>query len=418
MNKALYHITLCIFFLSVCMTSAFAQEVTIVGKVIDAQSKEPLAFATITNSDGSQGAVSNFLGEFSLTLPESSKDQSLITSMLGYQVANTSLKSVSDPLALTIELEQRIILLPEVRISVEQLTALEVVERAIDNIKVNYPTQPYLLEGFTRSHKRECGEYIDLYEAAFELYGLGYQKKSPERIYIQSSRQSNPTAEYRSHVLRNNRNLFISMGHINDVLYRRGSLKTVNNEYEIKNYTMIDDRLVYIIETKHSKYVTHELFIDAQSFAVLKTKMTMTTPEGEDRNLLLNKGNSNDSLDFKVTEISKTIQFEKNGERYFSKYMDWLVEGELTDKATKEFVCDWGFRFETMFDEVAYENVTKPSNERLMRPRGRRDPEPTAYDPEFWMTYPMLEEFPITPQIITDLSRIEPLETQFQQSGK
>ncbi len=418
MSKALYHIVLCILFHGIWIISAYAQGVTFSGKVIDAQSKEPLAFATITNSEGTQGAVSNFLGEFTLTLPESSTEQSLITSMLGYQVSEISLKKVTDPLALTIELEQRIILLPEVQISVEQLTALEVVERAIDNIEVNYPTQPYLLEGFTRSHKRECGEYIDLYEAAFELYGLGYQKKSPERIYIQSSRQSNPTAKYRSHVLRNNRNLFISMGHINDVLYRSFSMKTANNEYEIKSYTMIDDRLVYIIETTHSKHVTHKLFIDAQSFTVLKTEMTMITREGEDWNPLLNKGSSNDSLDFKVTEISKTIQFEKNGERYFSKYMDWLVEGELTDKETKEFVCDWGFRFETMFDEVAYENVTKPSNERLMRPKGGRDPEPTAYDPEFWMTYPMLEEFPITPQIITDLSRIEPLETQFQQSGK
>ena len=71
-----------------------------------------------------------------------------------------------------------------------------------------------------------------------------------------------------------------------------------------------------------------------------------------------------------------------------------------------------------MFSEVVHDNVAKPSNERLMRPKGGRDPEPTAYDPEFWMTYPMLEEFPITPQIITDLSKIEPLETQFQQSGK
>ena len=119
MNKALYHIAPCLFFFfwTMCLTLTYAQEVTIVGKVIDAQSKEPLAFATITNSDGSQGAVSNFLGEFTLSLPESSTEQSLITSMLGYQVANTSLKSVSDPLAITIQLEQRIILLPEIHMA-------------------------------------------------------------------------------------------------------------------------------------------------------------------------------------------------------------------------------------------------------------------------------------------------------------
>ena len=74
----------------------------------------------------------------------------------------------------------------------------------------------------------------------------------------------------------------------------------------------------------------------------------MDTPEGEDWNPLLNKGASSDSLSFKVTRISKTIQFEKQKDRYFSKYMDWLVEGQLYYTTTQEAFCDWGFRFENI----------------------------------------------------------------------
>ncbi|MEQ9301454.1 MAG: carboxypeptidase-like regulatory domain-containing protein [Cyclobacteriaceae bacterium] len=404
-----------VYLISVVLSSTcYSQSTVISGTIMDAETKEPLAFSTISTVNYTSGAVSNFLGEFTFTIPDGLPSDKLVISMLGYHTREISVSSFSINAGLVVELEPEVILLSEIQISAEQLSADQIVQRVVENIQKNYPTSPYLLEGFTRAHKYECGQYAWLYEGVFELYGLGYQKKSPERVYMKASRQTLPVEDYRSQVLRMNRNPFISMSHINDVMFRSYSLKTRGKEYELSNYTMLDDQLVYVVKTSHSRYEEHKMYIDINDFGLLKVEMKMKTPTDEDGNPLLNKGTSNDSLDFKVTEISKTIQFEKSGDKYYPKYMDWLVAGVLTDKDTNHEVCDWGFRFETMYYDVTTDNVKKPSNGNLMRPRGGKDPEPSPYHPEFWSEYPLLKEFPITPQIVKDLEKNGGLGEQFK----
>ena len=156
------------------------------------------------------------------------------------------------------------------------------------------------------------------------------------------------------------------------------------------------------------------MYINADDYALLKVVMEMNTPEDEEWNPLLNKGPSSDSLDFKVTRISKTIQFEKTQSRYFSKYMDWLVEGKLYLRDTDSEFCDWGFRFETMYHKVQTENIEKPSKEKWMNPKSKKDPSPTPYDPLFWQEYPPIKTFPVSPQIVRDLEKSGPLEEQFE----
>lgn len=207
------------------------------------------------------------------------------------------------------------------------------------------------------------------------------------------------------------------MSHINDVLYRAYSLKTNHNTYEIDRYITEGDELIGVIKTTHSKHVQHTLYINLDDFALLKVIMKMETAAEEDWNPHLNKGVSSDSLEFKVTRISKTIQFEKQKGRYFSKYMDWLVEGKLYYQDTKKEFCDWGFRFENMFGNVHYPYLGKPSNVQLMNPRSKKDPISTAYNPSFWDSYPLIKEFPVSPQIVKDLEENGSLGSQFNQSN-
>ncbi|WP_462248516.1 carboxypeptidase-like regulatory domain-containing protein [Ekhidna sp.] len=388
------------------------------GNIINADTKEPLAFSTISIAGTNAGVVTNFEGAFEISIPATYKGDSLLVSMLGFKPKKLAINSQLNTSNATIALEENILMLQEVEVNERKLTALDIVSKVIDNIPNNYPTKPYLLEGFTRSHKHECGKYVTLFEAAFELYGMGYHKKSPEKIYIKESRQSQHTPYYHSRVLRNNRNLFISMNHINDVLFRGFSLKLKYNKYEIDKYLVDNDELIYVIKTNHSEHVTHTLHINANDFALMKVNMEMGTPEGSEWNPLMNKGPSSDSLEFKVTRISKTVQFAKKGDTYFSKYMDWLVEGKLYSTETKNEFCDWGFRFENMFNNAVFEDVQKPSNALLMNPRSKKDPTSTPYNSEFWSNYAPIVEFPITPQIVIDLEVNGPIEKQFQQSSK
>ena len=396
-----------------------SQQFSFKGVVVDAYTNEPLAFSTINVLGTSQGVVSNFLGEFEFSVDSNQDHDSLYVSMLGYKPFKGPLTSFTNSDHYTIRLEENVVMLTEVEVNEEELTAQDIVVKVLENISNNYPTEPYILSGFTRSHKHECGKYVTLFEAAFSVYGQGYHKKTPERIYVSQSRQSQHVPYYHSRVLRNNRNLFISMRHINDVLFRSYALKIGNNQYEVDKYIVEDGELIYVIKTVHSKYVQHTLYVKASDYALLKVKMEMDTPAEEDWNPLLNRGPSSDSLDFKVTRISKTIQFEKTEERYHAKYMDWLVEGNLSEQETSSSICDWGFRFETMFDQVVMNPPQKPSKEYLMNPKSKKDPPSIPYKQEFWENYPPLKEFPITPKIVTDLEADSaPLHQQFKASGQ
>jgi len=403
--------------LIVCRASG-QENYTILGKISNAATKEPLAFSTINISGTSEGVVSNFLGVFEFTFSTRYADDSLFVSMLGFKPQIIAIKGLTLDSELDIQLEESIVMLEEIEVSGKKLSALEIVKKVIENIPNNYPDAPYLLHGFTRSHKRECGKYLKLYEADFEVYGTGYHKKTPEKIYINEARQSNDVPYYHSRVLRANSNPFNSMGHINDVLFRSHSLNTKSNQYVIDSYLVDDGDLIYVIKTNHSKYVTHTMYINAENYALLKVKMEMSTPEGEDWNPHLNKGVSSDSLDFKVTQLVKTVQFEKKNDRYFTKYMDWLIEGNLTFQDSKEKFCNWGFRFETMFDQVVSENVTKPSKEKLLNFRSSKEPKSTKYNPRFWEHYTLIKDFPVTPQIVKDLEEMGALEMQFEQTAE
>lgn len=418
MNKSKRLVCLAIRIVALCFLSVNTDAQSLFsGRVVDAVTKEPLAFSTVSIQGGESGVVSNFRGEFELKLATTKNTDTLLVSMLGYKSFRKAVNQITNSKSLLIQLEESILMLEEIEVTNKALSALEIVNKVIENIPNNYPSSPYLLEGFTRSHKHECGKYVTLHEAVFNVYGQGYHKKSAERIYLKESRQSQYAPYYHSRVLRNNRNLFISMRHINDVLFRSYSLNTKFNSYEIEKYSFIEDQLIYVIKSNHSSHVIHTMYINAEDFALLKVTMNMETVEGEDWNPLLNKGPSSDSLDFKVTRIFKTIQFEKANGFYSSKYMDWLVEGALYHKASKEEYCNWGFRFETMFDKITLD-AEKPSNQYLMNPKSKQDPPSTPYNSAFWDNYSLINDFPITPQIVIDLEVNGPLKDQFALNSK
>lgn len=73
-----------VLFFSVLLTSAFAQEVkfNVTGKVYDAATEQPLPGANILEKGTKNGAVTDFNGEFALTVKD--KNATLIISYLGY----------------------------------------------------------------------------------------------------------------------------------------------------------------------------------------------------------------------------------------------------------------------------------------------------------------------------------------------
>jgi len=403
--------------------------INIKGQIVDQETKEPLAFATIHLINKNKGVVSNFLGEFDFTFEKSSQNDTLEASMLGYKTYKIGVNRIPNPSNLTITMQEDIVRLNEIVVSDKELTAKEIVEKVIENIPNNYPTTPYLLNGFTRAHKKECDKYVSLYEANFDLYGRGYNTKSkvgyPEKIYLNEMRASDKVDQYMVQSLESNRNPFVALGHINDVLMKSFSLNISKEIYQLESYTELDDRLVYVIVTGNKDDPmghTNRMYIDVDDFALIKVDYEIDTPEDEVWNPALYRGatsgSTKDSLSFKVKRVAKSIQFEKQDGLYILKYTNWFMSGSIFDSDTQEDVCDWGAQFEMMFSNAILDNVKRPSKQRLLKPKGRKDPKVEPYNETFWNNYDLITEFPLNEQIEAGLSQEIDLETQFRQRAK
>ena len=111
------------------------------GNIINAETKEPLAFSTISIDGTTDGVVTNFEGAFEILIPATYKDDSLLVSMLGYKQKRLAINSQLNRSNITIALEENILMLQEVEVNERKLTALDIVTKVIENIPNNYPTK-------------------------------------------------------------------------------------------------------------------------------------------------------------------------------------------------------------------------------------------------------------------------------------
>lgn len=411
--KQLLCVTICLLAYSKGIAQTIEKQVIIQGKIIGAQSQKPLAFATINLLGFSKGVASNFLGDFEFRFSSSYTRDTLYVSMLGYHPRMIVVDHTRKPSSLTIALQEQAIMLDEVEVNTKQLSARKIVENVIENIPNNYTTSPYLLECFARFHKSECGEYKSLYEATFDLYGEGYKKGNRhkvEKIYLKETRQTAKT-NYKSIALRVENNGVATLRFANDLLTKIHSLNLSKNKYELQEYTLLDNRLVYVIKSKAArgwKNNVNYLYIDAENFALLKSVWALELSKNETRKL-----QSSDSTWERSTNIVKTVEFKKTGDKYYPKYFNTLVAGKIYRNDTNEELCTWAFQTEMVVNSIDDKNVEEPSEEGLTVRAGLQE-QLKPYNAEFWENYQPLKDFPITEQAVKDLTKEVGLEIQFR----
>src|SRR5579859_1391503 len=106
-----------LFWFSVGVISLCAQQITITGKVVDRETKEPLPFASIGIIGKPIGLISNEQGEFDFHIPGELRNDIIAINMLGYKTYEAPVWSLISPDAVLIEMQAAAILLKEVVIT-------------------------------------------------------------------------------------------------------------------------------------------------------------------------------------------------------------------------------------------------------------------------------------------------------------
>jgi CarboxypepD_reg-like domain len=407
--------TLLIGVLSYCHSFGQANQIVLAGKVFDKATQEPLPYATVRIKGKSIGIVTNQVGEFTFNFVDQYLNDTLVISMMGYETYTCVIKKLEDWNNLFFQLELKTIILNEIVITDKELSPKEIVEKAINNVKFNYPQEPYLLDGFYRDFKKENEKYVALLEAAISIYDKGYSTPRPkqrrqlqENIFIYEIRKSK-TVDYKANIY-TNLNLLDGLMISNDVRYINFALDVSTRKYELEKYIYQDELLVYVIKTNYPW--SSRIFIDAESFAILKIEMDARW-EGVEKN----EWKMNDSIMNRTTFIKKTLKFKKHEREYFLEYMNysWRIEGFKKGSDQVLFTSD--FYQELLVNNVISQNVKKPALENRMDAGKVLELQTKAYNENFWKTYNIIQESPLNKRIIQDLEEAEVLEEQFKKGG-
>ncbi|MEM7551376.1 MAG: serine hydrolase [Bacteroidota bacterium] len=145
---------------------AQAQTQIIRGTIIDANTKEPLVFATIALENNRLGTISNSKGEFRLRVPKEYQNQSMRISFIGYKLFEIPLSSIKGKQ--TFDLKPEDYILNEV--VVKDFTGIGIIKKALERIPENYHKAPYKSEEFYSEIIKNENEYAHISEAVYEIF--------------------------------------------------------------------------------------------------------------------------------------------------------------------------------------------------------------------------------------------------------
>lgn len=389
-------------------TVSWSQNLTISARVVDSENGENLGFASVGIKGIAMGTISNGQGEFDFHFPETHRNDILVISMMGYKNYEAPIWTMLDNNVSLIKLEKSSIELQEIVVS-DTLTGGDILRIALSRIEQNYPMEPFILDGFYRDVKKVGGTYISLLEAAVKIYDENYAEprnkfKLRENVRLVEVRQS---LGYESKFTKyfDQDNLLEDLLLHNNIRYRQieeedALFASMGRE---KN-SFYNDQEMYVVT--HTEHYNLKLFIEKHNFSIIHLEWeTQGSKEelGKKKNLVS-----------RFAGLKKTIDFKRHNGKMFLNFVSVTSKVNWYDIDTNEL------KFETeLFQQLLINNVdakpkTRISSTEKMRNYGLQYQD-RPYNKAFWDKYNVIKETPLDQQILADLEKFSPLESQFQE---
>lgn len=247
-------------------TSLYGQNLlNIQGKVTDAKSGKPVAYAHVGIPELGLGTTTSNSGSFVFKVNRIHADKELEISFIGYK--NATIKIANADKFLNIKLEQAATDLMTVEV-IDEFAVESIIRKAIKAIPQNYPTTSTNAVAFYRqSRTNKDDEYLYLAEGVLDIYKSSYKKTREGQTGLVEGRQVilADSSEFEKYS-------YINSGHVAahrfDFVKHREDF--INEKYfpvykySIENITMYNGRPVYIIAFEENP--EGEVEVDAPTF--------------------------------------------------------------------------------------------------------------------------------------------------------
>lgn len=390
-------------------TISVAQDITISGKVTDAETREPLPFASVWIKGKTIGTISNAQGDFDFHIPAEFRNETLVISMLGYKDFESVVNSlnVHEPLAIT--LENSLVLLNEMVIR-DSLTGGDILQQALSRIEENYPMRPFLMEGFYRDIKKVGGTYISLLEAAVDIYDESYKRPRNQHKLREGVR----LREVRKSIGYENKfTSFFDQDNLLEDLLLHNTIRYRQIEEREEMYAVMKrDRDSYyngneIFVISYSGEYLLKIFIDKSDYSIIHLEFEI---DGSDEIPGRKKNMSS-----RFTGIKKTLDFKRIEGKMYLNYISVTSKVDWYDAKTKEVKFNTELFQQLLINHVIPDtdeeisSVEKMSNYGLQYQQG-------SYNRKFWTKYNVIKDTPLDQKIVQDLEKDGPLDKQFEKN--
>lgn len=387
------------------------QQVTVIrGRVVDAETNQPLIFAGIAVQGSNVSTVTNLDGEFTLKVGEGETGK-IEVSYVGYKNRVMAIEEMkSNGQRNVIQLETAMIPIKE--IIVKPLIPSEIMEQVMSRFSDNYPAVPNDMTGFYRETIRKNRSYISIGEAIVEVFKAPYQNDLRfDAVRIYKGRKSNDVEKMDTILFKlqggPTTTLYLDVVKNPETFLTREALSQY--DIELSSIVVIDDRTNYVINFYQKPYITTplyqgRLFIDIETYAVAQAEFSFNL---ENKELATSMFIRKKPMGMQVTPevTSYLVRYrEMDGKWYFTH-----------SRAEVKFKVDWKKKlFNTNYTTMSELAITDRTEKDVVRFTSRERIKPTDVfseevsafaDPDFWGDYNVIEPDQSIESAIKRLSR-------------
>lgn len=355
-----------------------------------------LPFVSVTIEGSTLGTITNEDGYFSLKIPRTDKEITIVISHVGYYATSSTLKA-SDAHDMRFVLNPYSDLLEEAIVVGHDPENL--VKEALQKIYRNYPMEPVYQRGFYRETAKKGSRYISVSEAVIDMYKYKYTSSAEfDRVRVLKGRRlvSQRSADTLSVKLQGGPNLAMTLDVVKNQedLFYKEDLPSYN--YIMEDPTVIEERPVYVISmtprVRNYKYPLYnaKVYIDKESLAIMRAEYStdMDDPNLVTSAMLRKKPTG---MKFEPQDVSFIASYRLVNSKAVLHY----VRGSLA------FKCDWKKRLfsssytvvtEMVATDIRMENVLPMlTRETFKDTENFYDRVEDFADPDFWGDYNILE---------------------------
>ena len=364
--------------------------VTLNGRILDRLSNESISFASIGILEKNIGTISNFDGYFSLKIPNTLLNSSIVVSHLGYKNQQIPAKLLINN-RIDIFLETNYISIQEVII--HNFDPLGIVKKAYQSRSVNYPQKPIYQTSFYREGVIKNDKYLNYSEAVLNIYKSSYSRsEDADQIKIYKSRSIVNIDQNDTLILKLKSGLksCLTLDIVKSVPDFLDPEYIDNYNFTKADIVSINSRNAYAIAFEQKGNIPEPLFkgtlyIDMNNFAIVSAEFEVN-PE-------LIKDASDQFI------VKRSRKFSTRPERinYVVTYNQWNgkyyinhIRGDLTFKFKKRYSL-FSNKFHTFLElascQIDTVNITRFNHEEVIKPNLIFVDTKFLYDEEFWGNY-------------------------------